>query len=179
MISSCLNVPFEEEASVAKKSVGLAGAMAVTFIWLLLTIESPYTLLSIVCDRLFLVNTVPLYVPVDEGVIRVFVYEKLKQYWVFGDKLELGNVTTFPLTEVAVPIPGQAVPPAGRFVTLTVQLPGLAFTVNPDGKIICSEFSLPFSAGGVVAHKVPPVALPVDMRDNLRKVGERLSPYIF
>ena len=68
-------------------------------------------------------------VPVLEAVAVAFVvtaatFAQLKQYKVPTVRSPLGNVTTWPVTLVAVAIDGQAVPPVGhaRLVVLTVNV---------------------------------------------------------
>jgi hypothetical protein len=118
------------------KSVGFAGAVAVTVMLSLETIVVAKPMESIVALEEFLVLIVPEYAPVEEGVVSVFEEEKLKQYCVEGERSELGKVTIWPDTEVAVAISGQAAAPDGKLLVSTVQFEAAELTVNADGKII-------------------------------------------
>lgn len=72
-------------------------------------------------------------------------------------KFELGNVTVWPETFVAVPIPGQAVAPDGRFEVVTVQFEADELTVKPAGKNTATFATVPPLIVGVWAHTKLPV----------------------
>lgn len=106
----------------------------------------------------------------DEAVDTADVLVQLKQYNVLGVRVVLGKVTVWPDTFVAVPIPGQAVPPEGQpiLVVLTVQLPVVVLTVYPVGKVTCTLASVPPEVW--LAQTVPVVGVLVCSLSNLIRV---------
>ena len=91
-------------------------------------------------------------------VVSAAVLVQRKQYKVFDDRFELGNVTVCEETEVAVPIPGHAVAPDGISLVETVQLEVLP-TANPVGKTTWISTSVPLSDNGVCEQISPVVAV--------------------
>lgn len=142
----------------------MGGTVAVTRIWSLPTVAVAKSEESIALPPLVCVATVPiLSEPVLEGVCSaagVALYQ-LKQYVVLLEaRSVLGNVTTWPVTLVAVPMPGQAatVPLVGQpscMVVSTVQLEAAA-RVKPVGKVTNTFPSVdPMLVVDGLAHTVP------------------------
>jgi hypothetical protein len=97
-------------------------------------------------------------------VVTAVVLVQLKQYKVLAVKLELGKVTTCPVTSVAVPIPSHPVAPEGRFEVSTVNVAAKP-NVKPVGNVTTTLDSVT-SVTAVFAHIRPVVAVDAFIRSN-------------
>lgn len=118
-----LSVPNASDVAL-KENVNVDGTVAVTAIWSLLTLAVLKSLVSMLVGVLVRVVMVPVLeaVALDLTVTAAELVQ-LKQYSVPTVRSPLVNVTTWPVTLLAVAMLGHAVPPVGqaRLVVFTVK----------------------------------------------------------
>lgn len=158
----------EPSASVLafKENENVVGTVALTATWSPLTLAVLKPELSITAGTLVCVATVPVLLPdADDLTVTAALFVQLKQYNVPAVRSPLGKVTAWPVTLLAVPMPGQAVPPEGqpRLVVPTTKVAAVP-SVYPVGKVTTTDASVAVLVG--LAHTVPVVAVLICMRSK-------------
>jgi hypothetical protein len=92
---------------------------------------------------------------------------------VFTVRSVLGKVTVWPDTAVAVPIPGHAVAPDGRFVVVTVQFKAVPFTVKSAGNVTWTSASV--WTVRALAQTVPLVAVAAFILSSLNVASRNVA----